>query len=211
MARYGSHGEALRGDTGHGEAVRGAAVEARRIKARHVGTVHVLSRRGKACYSKKEGRKTMPAFTSKYSYREGFKFSVPAQVVGETLNKLPEITSANLLEASRPEEAPTHKLFEWDDTIAAEKYRLQQAKNVIIAIKVEVDYGEPVTAFVNVRPKAPGVTAVYQPIDIAFSDENKAKTILQNAIAELKSFERKYAVLTELSGVFAEIRKLSEG
>ena len=83
----------------------------------------------------------MPAFTNKYSYRSGYRFKVPAQVVGETLEGLAqtgELTSARFLEASRPENAPTHNMFEWDDSVAAERYRLQQATVAINSVEVQI-------------------------------------------------------------------------
>ena len=83
----------------------------------------------------------MPAYTNKYSYRNGFNFKVSAQVVGDTLEEIAktgEITSAKFLDVSRPEDAPTHNLFEWDDSTAAERYRLQQATIAINSIEVQI-------------------------------------------------------------------------
>jgi hypothetical protein len=71
-----------------------------------------------------------------YGYRSGHGFrEVSAQVVGETIDRMMEtrgeITPAEVVEESRPANAPLHPLFEWDDSVAAEKYREDQARAVI--------------------------------------------------------------------------------
>ena len=160
----------------------------------------------------------MPAFTNKYSYRRGFNFKVPAQIVGETLEELAqngELTSSSFLDASRPEESPTHNLFEWDDSIAAERYRLQQATVAINSIEVQIINEAtatvmPQAAFVNVISKAPSRPGSFAPIEIALSDENMRSTLLLNALNELKSFRRKYNQLSELTDVFLKIKKIEQ-
>lgn len=159
----------------------------------------------------------MAAFSNKYSYRQGFQFKVPAQIVGETLNKIAEtgsVTSQALLDVSRPISAPTHNLFEWDDTIAAERYRLQQATVAINAIEIEIVDGSntkvPQVAFINVTKKAPKRAGSFVPIDIALSNSNMRETILANALSELKSFSRKYQNLKELADVFAAIKEVTK-
>ena len=160
----------------------------------------------------------MPAFTNKYSYRRGFSFKVPAQIVGETLEELAqngELTSLSFLDASRPEESPTHNLFEWYDSIAAERYRLQQATVAINSIEVQIINEAtatvmPQAAFVNVISKAPSRSGSFAPIEIALSNENMRSTLLLNALNELKSFRRKYNQLSELTDVFLEIKKIEQ-
>ena len=158
----------------------------------------------------------MPAFTNKYSYRSGYRFKVPAQVVGETLEGLAqtgELTSARFLEVSRPEDAPTHNMFEWDDSVAAERYRLQQATVAINSVEVQIVNEAtatvtPQAAFVNVIRKAPAQSGSFAPIEVALSDENMRNALLENALNELKAFRRKYSQLSELADVFFEIKKI---
>ena len=160
----------------------------------------------------------MPAFTNKYSYRRGFSFKIPAQVVGETLEELAkdgDLTSAKFLDASRPKESPTHNLFEWNDSIAAERYRLQQATLAINSVEVQIINEATATvtsqaAFVNVVGKAPTKSGLFTPIEVALSDENMRNTLLLNALNELKAFRRKYSQLSELADVFFEIKKIEQ-
>lgn len=54
------------------------------------------------------------------------------------------LTAEILLEASKAENTLFHCLFEWDDNVAAEKYRLQQARTIINNIEVTIiSDGEP--------------------------------------------------------------------
>lgn len=54
------------------------------------------------------------------------------------------LTPEFVLDASRPKHAVLHRLFEWDDTVAAEHYRLQQARTILNNIEVTiVSNGQP--------------------------------------------------------------------
>ena len=44
------------------------------------------------------------------------------------------VSPDNLLEESRPAGAVLHGLFEWDDTVAAEKFRAEQARTCVVHI-----------------------------------------------------------------------------
>lgn len=154
-----------------------------------------------------------------YQYINNYeKFKVPAQIVGETLERLEqrdgEVTKESFLEESRPETAPTHKLFEWNDTVAAEKYRLHQSGMAIkaVAVKVETaDSKEPtvIRAFVNIQPDR--ITkGKFINIFAGMNNEETRKTILANAMAELRQFERKYSLYEEFSKVCAAINELKE-
>lgn len=82
-------------------------------------------------------------FTLKKKYSWSYSgFAVDAETVGKTIEKIEaetgSVTREKLLDASRDEDSPTHALFEWNDEIAGEKYRLIQATQAIAHLKVEV-------------------------------------------------------------------------
>lgn len=150
-------------------------------------------------------------YEKKYSWRAGK--SVSAQVAGEVMEKIEKrdgvLTKEAFLDESRPEDSPTHKLFEWDDTVAAEKFRLEQSRiaiqDIVVTI-IKADEPRKAHAFVNVVSGRHN-KAQYMSIDVAMEDEGKRKAVLQNALGELKAFEQKYSEYKELAGVFAEIHK----
>lgn len=148
----------------------------------------------------------------KYSYKHG-KVGASAQTVGETLERIEQrdgaITKEAFLEESRPKDSPTHNMFEWDDTVAAEKYRLEQSRLIIADVVVTIERDEEpkkVAGFVNVTYGKHN-KAEYNSIDVAMQDDSKRNAILANAFEELKAFEIKYGEYSELAGIFAEAHK----
>lgn len=118
-----------------------------------------------------------------------------------------KVTAQTFLDESRPEESPTHGCFEWDDAIAAEKYRLDQAQHTILDLVVTVvhdDKQTKVPAFVNVTSKG---NAEYVTTNVAYSHVESREIVLLNALRELEAFKRKYKNLTELAEVFKVIDK----
>ena len=94
-----------------------------------------------------------------YQFRQSarVKGGVDAQTVGETLagleNKHGGITPPMLVNESRPEDAPLHPCFTWDDVEAAELYRETEARSIVRSVRVIYpDAKESEPAFVHVRP-----------------------------------------------------------
>lgn len=152
-------------------------------------------------------------YQRKYSWRD-HSYGVSAQVAGEVMEKIEErdgtLTKEAFLEESRPEDAPTHKCFEWNDTVAAEKYRLDQSRHIINGIVVNVikvdGEEEKAPAFVNVAVREKSDNATYRNIHVSMNDMEYRKQVLKNALYELNLFKRKYALYKELDVVFEAIR-----
>lgn len=145
----------------------------------------------------------------KYASR---RFPVPAQVVGEELEKIEKkegaLTKENVLHAARAKSSKLHKCFEWDDEKAAEKYRLHQANQLITSVVIvhEEAPSREVHAFVNIGDVKQGR---FISINTAFQNEETRDTVLQRAMMELHAFRKKYEALSELSKVFAAIENIS--
>lgn len=150
-----------------------------------------------------------------YKWSTNLYSKVKAEDAGREFEQIEKengyITPEAVVDRARPEDSVMHKLFEWNDSIAAEKYRTQQAGCIIgalIVTKSETNYTK--RAFVNIvaSPHNPQNKPQYIRIDRAFSDPVTKDILLKNAIAELKRFKEKHAALKELSKVFNEIDKL---
>lgn len=138
-----------------------------------------------------------------------YYYKTPAEEAGKVFKELEEsvgLTAKTLVNASRPEEAPLHKEFEWNDDIAAEKYREDQARRMIQALKIVVDDVDvaPVRAFVNIGEPT------YEDIHIVISDEDKRQRLFASAMRELNIFKHKYAALEEFDALFREIDRLAK-
>lgn len=57
-------------------------------------------------------------------------YKADAQKVADEIGN-DKITPQEMIEKARNEKSELHKCFEWNDTVAAEKYRLQQARIVL--------------------------------------------------------------------------------
>lgn len=134
---------------------------------------------------------------------------VDAQTAGDELERVykkrGDIKPSTLVEESRPASAPLHRCFEWDDAIAAEKYRESQASYLIRSIvTVCEDADAPVVtrAFVSVGES-------YKPISVVVNEPEQLEALLSTALRELEAFRRKYAALNQLKPVFAAIEQLT--
>ena len=71
----------------------------------------------------------------KFKARVGSPFKQKdAQEIGEELEKIKtkeNLTPISVVERAKNKKSILHKLFEWDDSEAAEQYRLQQARNIV--------------------------------------------------------------------------------
>lgn len=148
-----------------------------------------------------------------YEYVSGFTYSVPADVAGNELSRIQsaygEITKEIVLEESRSKEAPLHPIFEWDDTKAAEKYRLHQAGCIIraVVVRTEEEPKKTVRAFVNIGGNNEGR---FIDVKTALAQDETRDTVLSRAFAELEAFRKKYNNLSELSGVLSAIDEFLE-
>ena len=150
----------------------------------------------------------------KVVWKTGFRASVPAQVAYDTIHGLYQQgkkSAKDLVDASRPETAPLHKMFEWDDTVAAEKYRENQGREIIRHIIEIPDTEEEKQTMPIVRAffQIDEATNDYEPTYVIMRDDEKRERLLKIAKAELKSFRIKYSALQELAKVFSAIDELS--
>ena len=152
--------------------------------------------------------------TSKNYFWAKRTHNVRAEVVGAVFEELEEefgdVTAENFLDVSRPEESPTHRMFEWDDDRAAENYRLHQARTIINDLRIEVvteDKSLKIPAYVNVVRKTDG-TARYQNAPKAFETAETREIVLERAKRELEIFSVKYERYVEFAGVIAAIREV---
>lgn len=131
-------------------------------------------------------------------------FKADAQKVGEEISALgDEVTPQQLVEAARDESTELHKCFEWDDTIAAEKWRLHQARQVFCFLVIREE--EPKPEDVPVRVWHKNDSGGYKRAELVFRQEDEYQKLLQAAYAELRAFKIKYARLQELSEILALI------
>ena len=145
-----------------------------------------------------------------YQFKLPGLYPVSAQTAGEELHRIytdkGQLKPADVVDESRPDSAPLHPCFEWDDEVAAEKYRKVQAENLIRSITVvhETPTHEPVVVRAFVKP-----LESYSPIEVVVNSEEQMAALMESALAELKAFQKKYEILSQLHSIFKEIDILS--
>ena len=138
-------------------------------------------------------------------------YSVKPEIVGKVFEELEgefgEVTPDNFLEASTPEDSPTHKLFEWNDSKAAGLYRKGQSLRIINDLRIETiadDEKIVVPAYVNVSVKNDG-SASYRDVIRVFEAKDTREIVLDRAYRELSTFKIKYSKFQELASVMTAI------
>lgn len=151
-----------------------------------------------------------------YKWQRELPYSnVPADVVGHHIENLMEkegiVTTQNLLDSARPEDSPIHPCYEWDDSIAAERYRRKQSRDILnnlVRVEVVETVTEPlntVKAFVNIADNDKFESGKYVYTNVAFANDGMKDIILRKALDELNSFKKRYENLKELADVFSAI------
>lgn len=124
------------------------------------------------------------------------------------------LTPEAVVEAARSEDSPLHGRFEWNDSVAAERYRKDQARDLIRSVKVEfVDgRGEPqaVRAFHSVRSAQAG-RPVYQTVEKIAEDDIAAQQLLRQMDLDWRSFKRRYGNLDAFLKLMAREAAAAEG
>lgn len=128
-------------------------------------------------------------------------YKADAQKVADEIGN-DRISPAEVLEKARDVNSELHKCFEWNDSIAAEKYRLQQARGILINLvyKEKESNAEPVRTFQITSQRN-----VYQPTVSFLVQEDEYQNLLKRAKSELESFKKRYHTLSELQEVFEAI------
>lgn len=110
------------------------------------------------------------------------------------------LTPALVVDAARDPEHPLHSRFEWDDTIAAEKWRLEQAGQLLRIVKLPPEPGRPddLRAFVAFKGKD-SHKADYIPTEEALHDEFIRKLVLRDMEREWRLLKRRYEHMREFA------------
>lgn len=134
-------------------------------------------------------------------------FKADAQKVCDELRQIGEAFSPeDIVQAAEDESKELHKCFEWNDTKAANNYRLYQARVLTsqLIFRREVSDEEPPPAPVRIFNKTDN-TGGYKIPERTFKVQEEYEALLQRAYSELRLFKAKYQALSELSEILALI------
>lgn len=141
-------------------------------------------------------------------------FSVAAQIVGEEVARLAgpdgRCEPRDLVDKARQESSPLHPLFTWVDGIAAEKWRQQEARQVIRSITTTIvrdDRQVTAPAFVSVKTadEAGSTAQGYRRIDRVLAVPEQKAYVLDDALRYLVGIQKRYAAYTEYAEIWSAI------
>ena len=149
-----------------------------------------------------------------YKWKDGTYISsqVKPEIAGKCIEKIikkkGKVTPASLLDEAKHDKHPLHDYFEWNNTIAAEKYRRVQAGYLIRHITIESKAGEdnPVSIRAFISVMSDNNKKHFTTITSAMKDPALRNQVLQKAMEDLVVWEKRYKDLKEFSSVFEAIK-----
>lgn len=149
----------------------------------------------------------------KFYARKGSSFTdEEAAVCGPELVRIEKLNEGLtprmvVAEAADPE-SPLHPQFEWNNTVAATKYRDEQARRLIRNVVVRVmdenkDEEQEVRVFLNVKEKH---QRSYRNISYVSKDENLQNQVVEQAHNELERWRIKWSQYKQLESFVDDVR-----
>ncbi len=114
-----------------------------------------------------------------------------------------QVQAEAVVEAASDVRHPMHSMFEWDDTIAAHKYRIDQARHIIARCRVlnpEDSGPKVIPAFVSLDEDRKFERGGYRDTLEVKADPVLREQLLKTALKELESYKRRHAMLIEIVG-----------
>jgi hypothetical protein len=126
-----------------------------------------------------------------------------------------KLTPALVVDVARDNRHPLHTRFEWNDTIAAEKWRREQAHQLIKSVRisyVSTKTGTPISirAFHAVQEDN-GRTYAYEPTAKVMQDPMVMQIIRVNMRREWEAMKRRYDAYEEFWDMIADDPHVAEG
>ena len=142
-----------------------------------------------------------------YSFRTelygGFKnfADADAQVIGENLGKITARSGGRLKPDAVVREAskrshPLHRYFEWSDSIAAQAYRLDQARALISSIEITSSAAkEPARAYLSINDRE---GRAYHQVSEVINSRDLQLGVLRLALRDLEAFQRRFREIEDI-------------
>jgi len=154
-------------------------------------------------------------FKKKFKWSENSRLSGSAEMVGMELEIIRthnkgKLTPKNIVEVAKNKNHLFHRYFIWDDSTAAHEFRIEQARGLIQAVRVEIipfdnDKPKEFRAFVSVIER--GVRS-YQPAEKVLNDVSLKEQLFADALRDAQTFIEKYNNLVDLEPLFSGVKEV---
>ncbi|KKM26319.1 hypothetical protein LCGC14_1585990 [marine sediment metagenome] len=116
-------------------------------------------------------------------------------------NKHGLITPRTVVDEAINELSPLHRYFQWDESKAANEYRLWQARELIAKVRIIYE-DKKLDAYYNVKIRIDGkLQQGYASITKIISDSDLRDQVIGQALKEIGYWQKKYAEYEELEKV----------
>jgi hypothetical protein len=109
------------------------------------------------------------------------------------------LTPAVVVETARNPDHPLHNRFEWDDTLAAEQWRLEQARQ-LLKVTFRVNLSKPTDLRAFIVQKSGGMAhSEHVPTEEVLADPFAAELLLRQMKRDWQIFKRRYDSMAEFA------------
>jgi hypothetical protein len=118
-----------------------------------------------------------------------------------------KLLASAVVDAARPSGSPLHSHFDWDDSAAAEKYRLMQARQLIRVCVEYIRVGvttKRIQAFVSLITDREAGGGYRSTVNVLAMDHLRAQ-LIEDAMLDMERFRAKYSSIAELADVFSKM------
>lgn len=140
-------------------------------------------------------------FTATWKSGFGLFNKADAQKVAQEIMNIGDCaTPSQIVEAGRNSNTELHKCFDWNDAVAAEKWRIEQAREIVRHLVIKQDAPPKDRPQIRYFFKPQGEVG-YKPTEVIVKREDSYNALLAQAYAELRAFKAKYNCLEELRDI----------
>jgi len=148
--------------------------------------------------------------TQQFTARKGSRITdEQAERYGPHLGALQDaegvIDPASVVEDARSLSSPLHDAFQWDDGVAAEKYRLHQARRLLASIEVTIEEdpeaNEPQTVRAFYHVETPEHARSYVALETVQANKSYRDQVVEDALRRLRLWRDRFDQYSELRPV----------
>lgn len=135
-------------------------------------------------------------------WKTGYVGKGDAQLCAKEIMSIGEDVSAEqIVEFARNPESELHKSFTWDDDVAAEKWRVHEARQVLCNLVIKkVNKENKKSEQIRLFHKIDG--GHYKPISLIIRNEGEYQSLLRQCNEALQALKRKYSSLSEYQEIW---------
>ena len=149
------------------------------------------------------------AIVGEWIPQSGFRYKADANKVALEMesigysNTTDEFNTQDMVDYARNNpQSELHKLFEWNDTVAAEAYRNRQAQDIIRFLKITVVNDETQTkqpTFIRYYVSTGKHDGTYKKTETVFKNASEADKVLEHMKRDAENFINRYKIYSNLN------------